>query len=98
MEKDFLKLPFSTKMAIVSFLLGTILFIGYFVADDKLLFLILGVMFVIIALISNLLMLIILLFDLIECPSEKKPITRKILILIANIPITIIYLFIIMYS
>jgi hypothetical protein len=98
MEKDFLKLPFSTKLAIVSFLLGTTLFIGYFVADDKLLFLILGFMFVIIALISNLLMLIILLFDLIEYPTEKKQISRKILILIANIPITIIYLAIIMYS
>mgnify|MGYP006158080821 CR=1 FL=1 len=98
MEKDFLKLPFSTKMAIVSFLLGTILFIGYFVADDKLLFLILGFMFVIIALISNLLVLIFLLFDWIKCPTEKKQISRKILILIANIPITIIYLAIIMYS
>lgn len=98
MEKDFLKLPFSTKMAIVSFILGTILFIGYFVADDKLLFLILGFVFVIIALIINLLMLTILLFDWIECPTEKKQISRKILILIVNIPITIIYLTIIMYS
>jgi hypothetical protein len=96
MEKDFLKLPFSTKLAIVSFLLGTTLFIGYFVADDKLIFLILGFMFVIIALISNLLMLIILLFDWIENPNEKKQISRKVLILIANIPIAIIYLAIIM--
>jgi|GEM_PF-4510952 len=98
MEKDFLKLPFSTKMAILSFLLGTILFIGYFVAEDKLIFLIIGFMFVIIALISNLLMLIILLFDWIENPSEKKEISKKILILIANIPITIIYLAIIIYQ
>jgi fatty acid desaturase len=98
MEKDFLKLPFSTKMAIVSFILGTILFIGYFITDDKLLLLVLGFMFVIIALISNLLMLLILLFDWIEHPSEKKEISRKILLLIANIPITLIYLAIIMYS
>ena len=98
MEKDFLKLPFSTKMAIASFILGTILFIGYFITDDKLIFLILGFVFVIIALISNLLMLIILLFDWIEYPAEKKQISRKILILIANIPIAIIYLTIIMYS
>lgn len=54
-------------------------------------------MFVIIALISNLFMLIILLFDWIENPNEKKQISRKVLILIANIPIAIIYLAIIMY-
>jgi hypothetical protein len=98
MEKDFLKLPFSTKMAITSFILVTILFIGYFVADDKLIFLILGFVFIIIALISNLLMLIILLSDWIEYPAEKNQISRKILILIANIPVTIIYLTIIMLS
>jgi hypothetical protein len=39
MENKILKLPFSIKMAIVSFLMGTSLFIGYFVADDKLIFL-----------------------------------------------------------
>lgn len=94
MENKILKLPFSIKMAILSFLMGTTLFIGYFVADDKLIFLILGFMFVIIALISNLFMLIILLFDWIENPNENS---RKVLILIANIPIAIIYLAIIMY-
>jgi hypothetical protein len=41
-------------------------------------------------------MLIILLFDWIENPNEKKQISRKVLILIANIPIAIIYLAIIM--
>jgi heme/copper-type cytochrome/quinol oxidase subunit 2 len=97
MENKILKLPFSIKMAILSFLMGTTLFIGYFVADDKLIFIILGFMFVIIALISNLFMLIILLFDWIENPNEKKQISRKVLILIANIPIAIIYLAIIMY-
>lgn len=38
MENKILKLPFSIKMAILSFLMGTTLFIGYFVADDNLYF------------------------------------------------------------
>jgi len=98
METDFLKLPFSTKMAIVSFILGTLLFLGYFVAEDKLLFLILGLIYVIIALISNLFMLVILLFDRIEYPTEKNEISNQILILLANIPISILYFIIIFYT
>jgi hypothetical protein len=98
METAFLKLPFSTKMAIISFILGTLLFLGYFVAEDKLLFLILGLIYVIIALISNLFMLIILLFDRIEYPTEKNEISNQILILLANIPISILYFIIIFYT
>ncbi len=98
MEPNFLNLPFSTKVAIVSFVLGTLLFLGYFVIDDEFLIMLYGFFYVIIAIIINLLLLIYLLYKWLENPLAKKEISNQVLILLVNIPIAILYFVIIFYT
>lgn len=98
MEKDFLKLPLSTQMAIVSFGIGTILFASFFLVNDKMQMAAIGYNFIIIALIVNSLMLLKLIYDWFKNPLKKKIILKQIFILLANIPIAYIYFLILYYS
>ena len=91
METTFLKLPFSTKMALISFAIGTLLFIGFFSIKNNETLIFIGFYYIIIASIINILMLLKLFYDWLENPSEKYSISKQILILLANIPIAILY-------
>lgn len=98
METAFLKLPFSTKMAIISFILGTLLFLSYFIVNDNMILIIIGIYYIIIVTIINILMLLKLFYDWLENPFQKNSISKQILILLANIPIAFTYYSILVYS
>lgn len=98
MEKTFLNLPVSNKMALISFGLGTILFLSYFIIKENMFLIVIGFYYIIIASIINVFMLAKLVFDWIKLPFERKKIIIQILILLANIPIAFAYLSILVYS
>ena len=98
MEKDFLKLPLSTQMAIVSFGIGTILFASFFVVNDKMQMVVIGYNFVIICFIIISLMLLKLIYDWFRNPLKKKIILKQVIILLVNIPIAYAYFLILYYS
>ena len=84
------QISFPTIFAISCFILGTILFIFYMVFPDDNLLLI-GVMYVAAAVVLNLVILISLVYQLITIPFERTAIVVRILILLSNIPIAIMY-------
>lgn len=98
MEKDFLKLPFSIQIAILSFFIGTLLFACYFIFPkwDNIIFV--GILYVIAAIIFNLIVLINLLIIFCTAPFQRKNCAIEIVIVLANIPIAFIYFSIIIYS
>lgn len=82
---------FSTQLAIGSFIIGTILLIMHLLfPNGNLLFV--GFLYVIIAILVNLLMLLQLLYLLLTQKNHQDYFTTKILILLANIPIAFVYL------
>lgn len=98
MEKDFLKLPFSIQIALLSFLIGTLLFACYFIFPkwDNIIFV--GILYVIATIIFNLIVLINLLINFFTAPFQRKNCAIEIVIVLANIPIAFIYFSIIIYS
>jgi hypothetical protein len=83
---------FSTLFAIGSFLIGTILFMLYmaFPNDDLL---ITGMLYVAVAVLLNLLILINLTYLFITIPFERTEVAIRILILLSNIPVSILYFY-----
>ena len=82
---------FSTQLAIASFLLGTLLLILYLIIPSGRL-LEIGLIYVIIAFLLNLVMLIYLIILCFTQKNHQEYFTIKILILLANIPISLVYL------
>ncbi|MDI9310288.1 MAG: hypothetical protein QM535_08730 [Limnohabitans sp.] len=86
-KKDF---PFSTQLALASFTIGTMLFIGFkFLHLDFLV--IVGIYFILFAAICNSLVAIYLIYELFT-KKNKMETAIKLIILLSNIPITIIYI------
>ena len=98
MEKDFLKLPLSTQMAIVSFGIGSLLFVLYFPFRESENLIKIGIIYIVIAFITNGLMLIKLIYDWFVLPIERSNIIKQILILLINVPISFFYFVVILYS
>jgi|688.fasta_scaffold1263871_1 hypothetical protein len=98
MENKILKLPFSSQIAVLSFLIGTLLFISYFIfpKSDNIIFI--GITYILIALIINIMLIINLSIIFITEPSQRKNIAIQTVIVLANIPIAIAYFSIIIYS
>lgn len=98
MEKDFLKLPLSTQMAIVSFGIGTLLLLFHFIFKNSDIVIPIGIYYVLIAFIVNGLMLLKLIIDWITEVENRPNIERQALILFANIPISFVYFLIVIYT
>ena len=98
MEKDFLKLPLSTQMAIVSFGIGSLLFVLYFPFRESENLIKIGIIYIVIDFITNGLMLIKLIYDWFVLPIERSNIIKQILILLINVPISFFYFVVILYS
>jgi hypothetical protein len=98
MENKILKLPFSSQIAVLSFLIGTLLFISYFIfsKSDNIIFI--GITYILIALIINIMLIINLSIIFITEPFQRKNIALQIAIVLANIPIAFTYFSIIIYS
>lgn len=85
---------FSTQLAIVSFLVGTALFLFYFFSKNSTLIDI-GIFYICIALIINFIMLFWLIYLFISQKNHREYFIIKILILLANIPIAFLYFYLI---
>lgn len=98
MEKDFLKLPLSTQMAIVSFGIGTLLLLLHFIFKKSDIIIFTGIYCVLISFLVNGLMLLKLIIDWITEVENRPNIERQALILFANIPISFVYFLIVIYT
>lgn len=82
---------FSTQVAIGSFAIGTLLLVFHLLFPDGSLFGI-GFTYVLIAIIINLILFVKLIYLLITQKNHQDYFTIKILILLSNIPIAIVYM------
>ena len=98
METYFLNLPISTKIAFISFSIGTLLFGTYFLlpSSDNLLFI--GLFYTLIAITTNGILFLKLIYNWITDPTNRFSIEKQGLVLLANIPIAILYFFIITHN
>ncbi|SHM82286.1 hypothetical protein SAMN05444360_11866 [Chryseobacterium carnipullorum] len=90
------KIQYSTvgrNTFLTSLLSGTLLFISYVITEADFL-LILGFYFVVIAAVVNLLVLLYELLEFLTNVTDKKSSGNSVLLLLLNIPITILYLLI----
>jgi hypothetical protein len=86
----------STELAIGSFIVSTILFVLYIVSNGSSNVLIIAFPFVTAAILANTIMLFHLIDKFIELTEQRKDIAVKILILLSNIPVTMLYYSIVM--
>ena len=100
MESDFYnpKNPtsFSTYLALLSFSMGTLLFVLHLIFPTEDGILILGFFYVLFAILINSLSLLHLCYLFITEPEDRKTNAFRILILLANIPIALLYFYIVM--
>jgi hypothetical protein len=83
---------FSTYLAITSFSIGTLLLAIHLCFPNNIEILVTGFFYIILALLVNSITLFHLLYHFIINQFERETIAIRILILLANIPITLIYL------
>jgi hypothetical protein len=89
---------FSTYLAIGSFGLGTLLFLLHFALPEYGLLYFIGYFYLILAFFINLLVFLNLLFLYFIKPNEREDLTIKMLIMLANIPIALLYLYIVFHK
>lgn len=82
---------YATPLAVVSFGIGTLLFVLHQCNPDSFDLRAYGLLFVILAAFANLIMLVNLLFLLFIYPEQREAIAIKILLLLSNIPIACVY-------
>jgi hypothetical protein len=92
--KNINQIPFTTLFAFGSFVIGTIFFLSYLIFPSENI-LVFGVLYVFGAFCFNLLILINLFCQLVTIRGERLNTFIKILIVLSNIPIALIYLIII---
>lgn len=98
METYFLNLPISTKIAFISFTIGTLLFGTYFLIPRSNNLIIIGLSYTLIAITTNGIIFLKLIYNWITDPTNRFSIEKQGLVLLANIPIAILYLFIIAHN
>ena len=93
--EKFKQLPISSQIAVISYLIGTLFFLCFFLFPKKDEIVISGLIYIIIAGIVNGISFLVLLYRLSREPTNHKNIVTEIAILLSNIPISILYLYII---
>ena len=88
-------LHFSTKLALFSFSIGTLLFSCQLLNQKKDILLIYGFLYLIFIAVINLIMLFYLLMQLVVDIENQEQNFIRILILLSNIPISLLYIHII---
>ena len=89
---------FSTELAIGSFAIGTVFFILAWIfprVNDIFLY---GLIYIVLALLLNGLMLLHLAYFFITSPREREYLAIKMLILLSNVPIAILYIYVLLGS
>jgi hypothetical protein len=90
-SNSFLTLPLSSQLAIVSFVLGTLLFGSYLVFSNQTTLISIGIYYLLSAIIVNSIMLLWLIYNCFLKPYRLKQIRIEILILLTNIPVAMLY-------
>lgn len=89
-------LSFTTKMALLSFVIGSVLFGLYFVIPKNIDLLILGFFYLISAVFLNGIAFLNLFIQFVTNPFQREELAIKMFILVSNIPIAFLYYLIIM--
>lgn len=97
MENKIVNLPFPIQIALLSFLIGTLLFISYFLFPKWENIIFVGILYVLAALFINIIILVNLIIDFITAPSQRKNIAFQMVVVLLNVPIAITYFSIIIY-
>lgn len=88
----------STELALGCFAIGTLFFILFMTLQDTSFIILIGFIFCVFAVILNTIMLYHLLYHFYVLPQQRKYIGTKILILLGNIPIALLYYSIILLT
>ncbi|MBF6642225.1 hypothetical protein IVB69_12090 [Flavobacterium sp. J49] len=89
---------FSTYLAMCSFAIGTLILILYLLVPNSMQLLVVGFFYVLFALLFNGIVLLNLLYQFCIYPNERETLAIKMLIMLANIPIAVLYFFIAMHQ
>jgi hypothetical protein len=89
---------FSTYLAIGSFGIGTLLFLIHFILPEFGVLYLIGYFYLLFAFLINLAVFLYLLFQFFMQPKDREALMVKMLIMLANIPIALFYLYIIFYK
>ena len=95
---DFKRFSSSTQLALSCFFIGTLLLVAFFLFPENDGIIITGLFFVIFAIFFNGIVLINLLYQWATIPDERENTAVKLLILLSNIPIALLYLYLIINS
>ena len=88
---EFKYFSFSTQLAVLCFTFGTLIFGMYFLLPQNEGILILGIAFVVFAAFFNSIVLLHLFYQLLTVREERENILIKMLIVLSNIPVALIY-------
>ncbi|NNT71732.1 hypothetical protein HKT18_05820 [Flavobacterium sp. IMCC34852] len=89
---------FSTYLALGSFAIGTIILLFYMLFPGLMQLLVIGFFYVLFASLFNGVVLLNLLYQFCIYPKDREVLAIKMLIMLANIPIAILYFFIAMHQ
>lgn len=92
---QFKDLPFSTQLAIVSFGIGTLLFLIHFIFPNFFAILIIGYIYLFLAILINIITFFYLVYLFFK-ENDTEDIIIRILLLLANIPIAFLYAYIVL--
>lgn len=92
-KKSYLKWDFATKIALGSFAIGTVLFFTYKVIPKLDILFLIGLYYVLLAIMINTIMLLYLIFLCFILPEERENLALKIILILCNIPIAILFLY-----
>lgn len=95
--KNINQISFTTLFAFGSFVIGTIFFLLFLIFPSDIM-LVFGFLYVFGAVFFNLIILINLLYQLVTIREERENTFIKILIVLSNIPISIIYFYLVLNS
>lgn len=89
------KISIPIKIALYSFVIGTLLFTANFLFPNQFYIIISGLFFILLALLVNFIVLIYLIKKVLLSPVTNPKNTEELLAILANIPVTALYIFII---
>jgi hypothetical protein len=89
--KTYYKWAFSNELAIGSFAIGTLLILSYKAIPSVDVIFLIGLFYVPFAIVINTIMLLYLIFLCFILPDERENLALRIIFLLCNIPISILY-------
>lgn len=84
---------FSTQLAVASFAIGTLIFLAYTAFTDTAELVVAGLFYVMLAFVVNAMVLLQLLYLFFRHPQWRRYFAFKVLIMLANVPVVVLYLF-----